>query len=964
MNQFSSWHQVVSFIVCCLVSFAIAESNNCSIHRVLVDNIVDSAKIKELVPQSIVLGDVSFESDVILQKEEFAHLFGHNRGDSIDHQALVAVFERCSKKNKFSEIQLRVETDNDAVQLHFIFQAAWTFKKIKIHNVYQGKHVLAQCYLMERGDLFDEVKHEHSLSKIKEYLLHNGYFESTIKSHYEYDYQTKEIIVHLSIKKGRRFYCDAIDVEIDCANCSTDDHEAISKMVKKKLSYALSSRVYTKEQLEKENNALQDYLAKKGYFHSVVEYNETVDYAQAVVNVLWKITMYQKREIVFFGHRFFSKKQLLEKILAFGQSVWLLPASLLAQEIVQSYKNKGFLHVDVITQEEKGRSFFIIKEGVRAIIKDVEIKNGPYADQHNFKKQSFGKLLKHSYFDVQLYDDAVAQLTQLYGEHGYAACIVVQYDFVPTEKENEFVLMVTVDEGTQKCVTSIIVDGCPQAQQADCFKVPSNGSPLVFSSVLIDEQRMWLVHHFQSLGFMHPHCKSAIELHDGNIAIKWSVDPGKKVRFGKTVVAGSSTFPFAYLERLLCYHEGDVWDQAKIKQTFCSLKELEIFESIYFSSDAIDHDDKKAVLVKLQLDDRYEVRTRAGFELQHVRKYQTFSGLTYKLGGTALIKNPTNCADQLRFDCDFARSHREIVGRYRRPWFTRNPFFTLFQVYSVVYDQPGFIGSTNDIYTLIQHGFFFGLQKKNAYCDIAWNNGCEWMKLHIKDNEEQLSFAKAIDFKPQLLDKTVPFFFTEPTIMIERLDNVLQPTSGGVGLLSFKGMIPLQAKYKDSLFFKLLCEQSFFVPIKMVVAAVRFRCGHIFYREFAGIMPSERFYLGGSHSLRGYEADLAPPLGVFKDDDGEHHVVPRGGRTMINGNIELRFPLYKKIGAVVFQDFGALSGTLFADFKPQDLLAATGFGFRIFTPLGPLRFDIGWKWHKQMPIERSFAWFLTFGQAF
>jgi translocation and assembly module TamA len=201
--------------------------------------------------------------------------------------------------------------------------------------------------------------------------------------------------------------------------------------------------------------------------------------------------------------------------------------------------------------------------------------------------------------------------------------------------------------------------------------------------------------------------------------------------------------------------------------------------------------------------------------------------------------------------------------------------------------------------------------------------------------------------------------------MFEHLDDLFNPTYGGVGLLSLKGMIPLKKKYKDTFFFKLLFEQSFFIQFKSVIAALRFRCGHIFYREFAGIMLSERFYLGGSHSLRGYEMDLAPPLGVFVDDDGNDHVIPRGGRTMVNGNIELRFPLYKKrVGGVLFQDLGALSGTMFADFKRQDILASTGFGLRFFTPIGPLRFDIGWKWHKTMPQERSFAWFLTFGQAF
>ena len=177
-------------------------------------------------------------------------------------------------------------------------------------------------------------------------------------------------------------------------------------------------------------------------------------------------------------------------------------------------------------------------------------------------------------------------------------------------------------------------------------------------------------------------------------------------------------------------------------------------------------------------------------------------------------------------------------------------------------------------------------------------------------------------------------------------------------------MIPVVRKYKDSFFFKALLEQSLFIPLKAVVVALRFRCGHIFYRQFSAIMPSERFYLGGSHSLRGYEADLAPPLGVFVDEDGEHHLVPRGGRTMVNVNGELRFPIYKKVGAVLFQDVGVLSSTMFADFKQEDVLAATGFGIRLCTPLGPLRFDIGWRWRKQSPLERSFAWFLTFGQAF
>lgn len=843
--------------------------------------------------------------------------------------------------------------------------APWTFKKIKIHNIYQGKHALFQCYLMERGDLFDESKHNHSIIKIKDFLIHNSYFDCNVTSKLEYDYQTKEVIAHIFVKKGRRYYFGSMNVEIAIDDALAEENEELRKIVKKKVSHALSTLLFTKERLNKEVSTIKDYLAKKGFFHSVIKLKQEIDHHHALVNVKWKIIAHQKREIVFFGHRFFSKKELFDKILAFGQSVCLLPASLLAEEIVHVYKNKGFLNVEVATQEEKERSFFIIKEGSRTVIKDIEIRNRSFGNVVAIKKQCFKKLLKNSYYDAQLYDDAIALLTNYYFNQGFLSFVVVEYEFVPTGVENECVLAITIDEGIQKRITSVMVEGYPELHDQGPFKkyesVAANFVP--FTNNIIDEQRGWLVAHFQSLGFLYPKLRAAIESHGADVTINWIVDQGQKVRFGKTVLLGSSRLPFSYIERLLCYKEGDLWDQTKIKQTFRALKELEIFETIHFLADQGDrNDENKPVFLKLHLDDRYEIRTRAGLELQHVRKYQTFSGLTYKLGGTALIKNPTNCADQIRFDCDFARSHREIIGKYRRPWFTRRPFFTTLQLYSIVYDQPAFIGSFNDLYTLIQNGFFLGVQKKSEHFDFTINNGFEWMKMRIKDNP--LSLAHAIDFKPQLIDKLVPFFFIEPTVMVEWLDDLLNPTRGGVTLFSLKGMVPLKNKYKDTSFFKLLCEQSFFIPLKYVVAAFRFRCGHIFYHEFSAIMPSERFYLGGSHSLRGYEADLAPPLGIFIDDDCKEHIVPRGGRSMVNGNIELRIPLLKKVGAVLFQDLGALSGTMFADFKSQDILASTGFGVRVFTPLGPLRFDIGWKWRKQIPSERSFAWFLTFGQAF
>lgn len=965
MNQFLRHLIIILFLFFYSLCYAMQECVEAKSLVVFSNKAIDTELISSHFTADILVKEISFESDVIFQKEEFFHLLGFKENDLINQKLIIGALERFFKKNKFVSIKINISHREDDIFLHFIFESEWTFRKIKIHNVYRGKHFFQQFYLMERGDAFDESKHNHSIIKIKEFLTHGGYFDRKVSSRFEYDHTTKEVIAHISIRKGTNYSFGSINVEIINEDEVADEYENLCRVIRKKLSHVLATQSFTKNLLHTHVQELKDYLAKKGFLYSAIEVEEEIDHRRALVHLKLKIIIQQKREIVFFGHRFFSKKELLDKILAFGQSVWLLPASLLAEEIIKEYKNKGFLEVEVAVQEEKERSFFVIKEGPRVTINSIQIQNATILDEKTINI-CFKKVLKYGYFDAQLYDEAIHSLINFYHEKGFLIFTVVQYEMIPTGIKNQYVLRVIVDEGGKKYIKDTRINGYSELQDQGPFKKNDAEDKVLFEAKVLDQQRAWLVKHFQSLGYLHTRIKPSIETHEDDVIVTWIIDPGEKVHFGKTIVLGSCSFPFSYLERLLFYQEGDVWNQENIKRSFRALKDLEIFDSIHFSVDHSDAGEDKPILLKLHLDDRYEVRTRAGLELQHVRKYQTFSGVTYKIGGTTLIKNLTNSADVLRFDCDFAKSHREIIGKYRRPWLVRNPFFTTMQVYSIMYDQPGFRikSSVNDIYTVIQNGFLIGLQKKTQHLDIGWNNGCEWMKLHIKDDEELLSFAHAIDFKPQLIDKTVPFFFTEPTIMLERLDDALNPTRGGVGLFSLKMMIPLMKKYKDSFFFKALFEQSLFVPIRNVVAALRFRCGHIFYREFSGIMPSERFYLGGSHSLRGYEADLAPPLGIFVDDDGKQHVVPRGGKTMLNANIELRFPIFKKMGGVIFQDIGALSGTMFADFKTQDLLAATGFGVRVFTPLGPLRFDIGWRWRKQLAIERSFAWFLTFGQAF
>jgi len=58
----------------------------------------------------------------------------------------------------------------------------------------------------------------------------------------------------------------------------------------------------------------------------------------------------------------------------------------------------------------------------------------------------------------------------------------------------------------------------------------------------------------------------------------------------------------------------------------------------------------------------------------------------------------------------------------------------------------------------------------------------------------------------------------------------------------------------------------------------------------------------------------------------------------------------------VFQDLGALIQDSITD-SMDNILAGSGFGIRYQTPIGPLRFDIAWKWKIQYPILRLLGYF-------
>ena len=101
--------------------------------------------------------------------------------------------------------------------------------------------------------------------------------------------------------------------------------------------------------------------------------------------------------------------------------------------------------------------------------------------------------------------------------------------------------------------------------------------------------------------------------------------------------------------------------------------------------------------------------------------------------------------------------------------------------------------------------------------------------------------------------------------------------------------------------------------------------------------PDQRFYAGGSGTIRGYRYQSVGPQ--FPDGN------PIGGTAINAGQAEYRQRIGQSLGFAVFLDAGQVS----QDVNPLDatLRFGAGAGIRYYTPIGPIRLDIG------VPINRE-----------
>jgi translocation and assembly module TamA len=137
------------------------------------------------------------------------------------------------------------------------------------------------------------------------------------------------------------------------------------------------------------------------------------------------------------------------------------------------------------------------------------------------------------------------------------------------------------------------------------------------------------------------------------------------------------------------------------------------------------------------------------------------------------------------------------------------------------------------------------------------------------------------------------------------------------------------------------------------VVALRGLVGKAYGAEQFSLPPDQRFYAGGSGTVRGFRYQSVGP----QFPDGK----PTGGTAVSAGSVEFRQRIRDSYGVVAFVDAGQVTANG-APFTGNWRVGA-GIGARYYTSIGPIRLDVAIPLNRQ-PNGDAFELYIGIGQAF
>ncbi|HID39565.1 MAG TPA: hypothetical protein EYP36_08635, partial [Calditrichaeota bacterium] len=457
---------------------------------------------------------------------------------------------------------------------------------------------------------------------------------------------------------------------------------------------------------------------------------------------------------------------------------------------------------------------------------------------------------------------------------------------------------------------------------------------------------------------------------DTMVIVLVQVTENQTVIIGDIHYSGLKNVQQFIIRRELEIKKGDIYKREAIEESQKNIYRTGLFKFVRLELEPIKDKPNEAVLnISVEEKDAKWVGVHLGLALQEGRSYGNRLELTLQGGHRNLFGTARSISLHLTpavvYDYQKGAIHNienRLNLRFVEPWvfYTRTP-----GVLNVFYEQHRPLNSGSFDLT----GTSFAMTHE-CNDDIRLSGAISGKFVRqLSGQEIDSSYQKQYQTDQNTI-YALTFYWKEDT-----RQNIFYPKNSSY---SDASMAFSFSKGKDSLglpvenkYIRLIASWQRYQPLRSsiikvnrynVTMASRIKLGALIEPWKNKQIPiNDRFYAGGATTVRGYQESLLGPALEY-DANGKIKKAA-GGKLLFLANLEFRIPLVWLLVLETFIDSGNVWAEI-KDFKPGDIRFTTGVGLAVLTPLGPIRFDYGYKLTKTDSDPTPDAWHMGIYFAF
>jgi len=594
------------------------------------------------------------------------------------------------------------------------------------------------------------------------------------------------------------------------------------------------------------------------------------------------------------------------------------------------YTDKGYLNANVdskLTSSSRDETSvdFYIRENEISKVQKISFSGNEHIEDKNLKrimetreKNFLSFITNAGIFKEEAFQKDLDKLNAFYYYKGFIKATVGSPTI--TYERNDIYITIPIDEGDEYKVGKVDITGDLIVPLDTLARDLNTVEEKVFSSSFLNKDIVNLSELYSDRGYANVDITPLTAINDEQktVDVQFEIAKGDKVYFERVNITGNTRTRDKVIRRELKVAEGDLYSSSRIKRSREKIDNLGFFKKANITTTKGTAPNKVILNVEVEEKPTGSISFGAGY-----------SSVDSLVGMIQLTQDNFRGKGQKLDLRTQLGGNNQLIFAFNEPWLFDTRWSAGIDLYKMERWYEDF--DRDSIGGILHFGHPVG-----EFSRVDFSYGYEKIDIKDVDRDASLEIRKQ---EGEIDIGAVTFGITRNT-----LDNRITPRMGTLGRFSTK----FAGVGGDSKFFTFIGSFMKYFPMPRDSAfMIRGTMGYSVGYGGDDVPISEKFFLGGLDSLRGFEDRSVGPRErkiynentLFQTYSDEYDVV--GGEKELFFNLEYIFPILKEAGVrgVVFFDAG--NAYKKSDSYFSDIRMGTGFGVRWQSPFGPLRLEWG-----------------------